>query len=739
MNDGAAGSLKILIAEDERLSRLKLERQLQKWGHEVVAAEDGAQAWELFQAQPFPIVICDWEMPEMNGLDLVEKIRQTNTGSYVYIVMLTGKSDKKDVVAGIEAGADDFVSKPFDRSELHARLNAGVRIISLEQSLASTNDRLRHELAVARELSNVEYRRHEEALLGESIPVRGLREGIEANAALLTPLMLTGAIGAGQEAVARAIHRASERADRPFIHVDCGQISGSDGTLLGRYAETDDAISKWSLADGGTLFLERMETLPEETQRSLEKVVQRTTSGRDNEGSDSPDVRLIAYVSGEPVEHVRNGTLDAGLHRVMDGRLTVPSLAERGEDVVLIARHIATERAQSVGKPIEGLSDEAEQKLLQYGWPGNLRELRGVVERAVVLSQDALLEIPDELLSEGRRIGSYQLEKRLGEGAMGEVWLGTHSLLARPAAVKVIREDALNVPAEQRELLRARFQREAKATALLRSPHTVELYDFGVTDDGSFYYVMEYLAGLDLHTLVQRHGPQSAGRTIDLMRQACLSLGEAHEAGLVHRDIKPSNLFLCTLGNEHDFLKVLDFGVVRVAESHDHSMTATGQITGTPASMAPELVQGNAAEATADIYSLGCVMYWLLVGRHVFEAPNLMAMLLQHSTKPPTPPTELNPAVPTELETIVLDCLEKDPGSRIPNAMELRDRLSAVKTYDQWSERDAATWWGEHMQQAEFEEDCGKMDAMAETHDCTTGNQNKTTAFDQTIPDRKSK
>ena len=172
----------ILIAEDERITRRKLQRQLEQMGHEVIEAADGGEAWELFQSHAPPIVISDWEMPEMNGVELVRRIREADSPGYVYIVMLTGKSDKKDVVAGIEAGADDFVTKPFDRDELRARLNAGVRIVELEHDLGVGQRSPRLELAVARELSDAEHRKHEEALLGNSIPVRALREGIQLHA-----------------------------------------------------------------------------------------------------------------------------------------------------------------------------------------------------------------------------------------------------------------------------------------------------------------------------------------------------------------------------------------------------------------------------------------------------------------------------------------------------------------------------------------------------------------------------
>ena len=179
-----------------------------------------------------PFGDCDWEMPRLNGVELVRRIRSAQSPGYVYIIMLTGKSETEDVITGMEAGADDFVSKPFDRNELRVRLNAGERILRLEQSLESSNDRLRHELAVARELADAEHRKHEESLLGDSIAVRALREGIELQASGDRPLLLTGPPGVGAEAVARAIHRSSSRRDRPFIYVACPTFWRADRVAL---------------------------------------------------------------------------------------------------------------------------------------------------------------------------------------------------------------------------------------------------------------------------------------------------------------------------------------------------------------------------------------------------------------------------------------------------------------------------------------------------------------------------
>ena len=686
----------ILIAEDERITRRKLRRQLEQLGHEVLEAADGAEAWEHFQAQQPPIVVCDWEMPRMNGLELVERIRAADNPSYVYIVMLTGKSEKKDVIEGIESGADDFVTKPFDRGELRARLNAGLRIVELEHDLASANVCLRHELAVARELSNAEHRKHEEVLLGESIPVRALRQGIELYAKSDEPLLLGGPGGAGQEATARAIHRASARRDRPFIYVACAHVSDGNESLFGFRAASDDGqgFDKASLAAGGTLYLDGVESLSPPRQTQLLDFLNQAATSRADGKAPQPDVRMIASI-GQTADHHASVTpvgldLEQALAR---HRLNVPSLAERREDVVPIAEHIVDRRSRSAGKALEGLSDEAKVMLQNYSWPGNIRELQSVVERAVLLSSGKRVDIPEELLREGRRIGGYTLQRHLGEGGMGEVWLAQHSLLARPSAVKLIRQAAMGRDPKTREMLEERFQREAKATAQLRSPHTVELYDFGVTDEGDFYYVMEYLEGLDLHTLVQQFGTLDVGRAIHFLSQACLSLGEAHQAGLVHRDIKPENLFACKLGTQCDFLKVLDFGIVRSNTNSDHTATSEGVITGSPTCISPEAAQGEAVTFASDVYGLGCVAYWLLTGQQVFQAPSAMKILLQHISKQPQTPSSIRPDLPSELDDLVLRCLAKNPLDRPGDAIELGEQLAALAQVKPWDAGQARAWW----------------------------------------------
>jgi eukaryotic-like serine/threonine-protein kinase len=301
-----------------------------------------------------------------------------------------------------------------------------------------------------------------------------------------------------------------------------------------------------------------------------------------------------------------------------------------------------------------------------------------------------------------RELGSYQLEELIGRGGMGEVWRATHRLLARPAAIKLINPEALvaHGRAAGADIVR-RFRREAEAASWLQSPHTIHLYDFGETRDRTFYFVMELLDGVDLETLVRRYGPIPSERVVYLLRQACESLAEAHTRGLIHRDIKPANLFLCRVGLEHDFIKVLDFGLVKFDDSQpmlDTLKTAPQATTGTPAYMAPEMAGGEAVDHRADLYALGCVGYWLLTGKVVFEADSPIKMLIQQIQAEPIPPAErLGTPVAPMVERVILDCLKKNPAERPADALELIRRLDECAVDARWTPERARIWWQTHL------------------------------------------
>jgi serine/threonine-protein kinase len=301
-------------------------------------------------------------------------------------------------------------------------------------------------------------------------------------------------------------------------------------------------------------------------------------------------------------------------------------------------------------------------------------------------------------LSRARKVGAYELTDRLGKGGMGEVWRARHQMLARPAAIKLIRSDrTTGTSASDAEYYLERFQREVQATASLRSPHTIEIYDYGVTPDRAFYYVMELLDGEDLDGLIKEHGPMPPARVIHILRQMCHSLAEAHEAGLVHRDIKPANVFLCRQGRDVDYVKVLDFGLVKKLRQMEAAhLTQVGTFAGTPAFGSPEAAAGRVDELgpASDIYSVGCVAYWLLTGETVFKATGAMEMLASHIRDEPVPPSDrCDLDLPAELDTVILRCLEKDPASRVATADELDDLLAPLQLLYPWPVEEARAWW----------------------------------------------
>jgi serine/threonine-protein kinase len=298
-------------------------------------------------------------------------------------------------------------------------------------------------------------------------------------------------------------------------------------------------------------------------------------------------------------------------------------------------------------------------------------------------------------------MGSYELEERLGQGGMGEVWRARHHLLARRAAIKLIRPEALGSDQQARRVALARFEREAQATASLRSPHTIDLYDFGISDTGVFYYVMELLVGRDMQTLVRDFGQQPPERALYLLEQVCESLAEAHAAGLVHRDIKPSNIYVCREGLRYDFVKVLDFGLARDRrpEAVRLTMDTSERLTGTPAYMAPEVILGaTEVDPRADIYALGCVAYFLLTGQLVFEGTTPMKTLLKHVEEAPVPPSQRTEvAVPPALDALILTCLDKDPGRRPKDAQAVLHLVRECRVGTPWNDDRAREWWEMHL------------------------------------------
>ncbi len=291
---------------------------------------------------------------------------------------------------------------------------------------------------------------------------------------------------------------------------------------------------------------------------------------------------------------------------------------------------------------------------------------------------------------EARQLGQYRLGRRIGSGGMGDVYLAEHQLLKRPCAVKLIRPDELRKAGTLK-----RFEREVRINATLSHPNIVEIYDYGRTEDGLYYYVMEYLPGLSLAELVSRYGPMAPERAVYLLRQICLALSEAHEAGVIHRDIKPSNIVVARRGGRHDVAKLLDFGLVRPAPSNMAAEPSReGQIVGTPLYISPEQALGDRLlDARSDIYSLGAVAYYLLTGRPPFDEGSAIAALIAHARDQAVPPAQYKVGLAEDLDAIVMRCLAKSPDDRFPDALSLERALAECSYADRWNLHEARAWW----------------------------------------------
>lgn len=314
---------------------------------------------------------------------------------------------------------------------------------------------------------------------------------------------------------------------------------------------------------------------------------------------------------------------------------------------------------------------------------------------------------------DAKQVGQYQLLQLLGRGAMGEVHLAQHRLLRRPCAIKLIRSGRT----QSREWL-ARFEQEVQAMAQLTHPNTVEIYDFGRTEDDSFFYAMEYLPGLTLDAFIRQHGPTSPARAVHLLRQVCGALAEAHALGLIHRDIKPGNIFICERGGMKDVVKLLDFGLVYQERGSEErglmtsastrlqpsismqetkapapNLTRFGQLIGTPAYMAPEQVRGELADARSDIYSLGGVACFLLTGKPPFPRDSLEAYCEAHLSEPPPRLCDQHPDIPEDISAIVTRCMAKDRECRYQGVEELVHDLERTAIATEWNHAKAAWWW----------------------------------------------
>jgi eukaryotic-like serine/threonine-protein kinase len=293
---------------------------------------------------------------------------------------------------------------------------------------------------------------------------------------------------------------------------------------------------------------------------------------------------------------------------------------------------------------------------------------------------------------QAKQLGQYKLKRLIGSGGMGEVYLGEHLLMKRPCAIKIIRPEKAGDPK-----VLARFEREVQAIAKLSHWNSIDIFDYGRADDGTFYYVMEYLPGMNLAELVQRYGPMPSARALHLVRQVCEALREAHGLGLIHRDIKPANIFAAARGGMFDVAKVLDFGLAKpLTDVTAAQLTQEGTITGSPLYMSPEQALGDREpDAKSDIYSLGAVLYFLVTGRPPFEDENSMKVLIAHAHEPPQPPSQYNRQVPDDVEMIIMRCLQKNTLDRYQSAPELAMALEECDDFGRWTGEMAKKWWEE--------------------------------------------
>jgi serine/threonine-protein kinase len=336
---------------------------------------------------------------------------------------------------------------------------------------------------------------------------------------------------------------------------------------------------------------------------------------------------------------------------------------------------------------------------LDYGGiaVGTSLRTRGVVEAllwgtagtAVATLASIVIYGLHEKAREARQLGQYYLEQKIGHGGMGEVYRARHAMLRRPTAVKLLTGDGS-------EAQLRRFEKEVRLTARLTHPNTISVFDYGRTPDGIFYYAMELLDGMTLEELVKHHGPQPPGRVIHILLQVCGALTEAHHVGLVHRDIKPANIHLSRRGEIPDFVKVLDFGLVREVDRGDRgkaSQSNVNTVVGTPLYMSPEaILTPDDISARADLYGLGCVAYFLLTGRPPFEGDSVVAICASHLHTPPLPLSQ-HLEVPADLERVILSCLAKNPDDRPESAAALARELAACADASSYQPGDAEAFW----------------------------------------------
>lgn len=416
-----------------------------------------------------------------------------------------------------------------------------------------------------------------------------------------------------------------------------------------------------------------------------------------------PDAAIVAWISARNEFLPQVATSKFGetgrVHEVMDGKI------KRKGSGIIWGHHLDTEGypvVHAFGRTQDDkilLEAEIAEREVYAPFHNALRPISGLSALFAVCAGLLISYAVRITLAAQRRvdyavdhsqIGQYIIEDRLGEGGMGVVYRARHQLMRRPAAIKLLDKNHSNANSI------ARFEREVQLTALLSHPNTVSIYDYGLTDDGDFYYAMEYIDGVSLDALV-KDGPLSEGRAIHLLAQLCGSLNEAHQVGLIHRDIKPANVLVTERGGLYDFVKLLDFGLVKAVQTKSVHITSDGAAVGTPLFMSPEAIETpEDVDARSDLYSVGAMGYYLLTGKFVFVGKSSTEVCMKHLRDRPLPMSMRGPqAISPDLEYLILQCLEKDRDNRPPTAFDLQQSLLACREAFTWTEDEAAEWWSE--------------------------------------------
>jgi len=635
-------AISALIIDDSEASHLLLTHILADLDVTLHSAHDGPQGLAMAKDVRPSLVLLDIQMPGMDGFEVLQRLREQPESAQATVIFLSAVEGSEAKIRGLSGGAADYITKPFDPAEVVARVQGQLARIRRESTLREQID--------AALQARARRKRSEAPLLGDSEVADDLRDRVSHAARAEQRSFLVGEPGTGDAVVARLLHEGSGRREAPLVEL-----------RHARDRAPDRLAHHWQLADGGHLFVPDAQELEPAVLEQLEAC-----------SLEDPG-RLILSVS-------RRAELPAWWAREACQVIDLLPLRERLPDIPVMALHLLQHHLSALDGRSHRLSDDSQRRLTSYGWPGNIDELERVLKATLAGTYDELIEIDPSLLSGGPVAGPYQLLEVLDRGGMGSVYRARHRSLGQEAVVKLIEHKG-----DQRSA-RRQFREEARVTSQLSSHHTVRLFDFGITDDGAFYYAMERLYGMHLRKLVDTHGALPAARAIHLLEQATASLEEAHAAGLVHSDIKPENLFVCRAGLDRDVLKVLDFGVVR-------QTGASGTLVGTPHYMAPEVLGARPVDARTDLYALGCVAMYLLTGKTVFQAASMPALLMAHLEQMPEPPSHRVAGVPAALDTLVASLLHKDPDHRPPSATALRRTLRALAADHPWTQDDARDWW----------------------------------------------